>query len=114
MRGKIWRKSLGILLLILFISYQGANTIFMHTHQEGKNLIMHSHPYGKNTPHTHLLGDFFLIHTLTFIAIYYDTPWFKSNIQNLISELLRPQHQIGHPILKKLYTIGFRAPPSNH
>lgn len=111
MKSKNWKKLLSSLFLILFIGYQGTNTIFMHTHQEGNYLITHSHPYGKNTPHAHSLGDFSLIHALAFVAIFNNNPWQKNNTPIFTTELIRPQHRIGRSILKNLYTIGFRAPP---
>ncbi|WP_321436223.1 hypothetical protein [uncultured Bacteroides sp.] len=65
-----------ILLVVLFISYYGGSTFFLHTHETPNGLITHSHPF--KTGHTHSQAGFETIHLLsTILFIVYSIFSFK-------------------------------------
>lgn len=56
-----------ILLVVLFVSYYGGTTLFLHTHQSQFGQVTHSHPF-KNT-HQHTYTEYETIHQLSNIIL---------------------------------------------
>ena len=61
------RKVLGLIFLLLFVSYYSSITLFWHSHKLGYTIIFHSHPFS-NQQHNHTAAQYDLIKILTVTA----------------------------------------------
>lgn len=55
-------KTLSVVMILLFVNFMFANTIFVHTHRiSDSRVVFHSHPYSASSQHTHSESDLSLI-----------------------------------------------------
>lgn len=97
----------GIFLIVLFISYYGCTTAFVHTHHTPYGLITHSHPY--KGPHSHSAPAFMTISILSKILFCTTSIIFISVFLHFIKAIKVICYQFH--IFKHLQQQFLRAPP---
>ena len=96
-----------IMLIVLYISYYGSTTLFIHTHQTPYGPITHSHPF--NGHHNHTKAEYTTICFLSAIAFCISLIFSLDFIRLKFREMLVPE------ILKytciQIIFHSLRAPP---
>ncbi len=113
-RVRKYRIACALSLLVLFCSYTGGITLFMHRHIVGGYTVIHSHPY-KSAPdtaeHTHTAQQFGTIAALSlFIAVAAVAAVCRQIVTRYVSATYSDdvaRHTESRPIRH----YGLRAPP---
>ncbi|MCE5224287.1 MAG: hypothetical protein LLG05_00300 [Porphyromonadaceae bacterium] len=98
-----------VLLILLFVSYYGAVTAFMHTHYSPEyGIITHSHPFSGE--HSHTQTQYETIYSLSNFLSSPQVAFFSACISILIGVIFL----IKSYVLPRLYYAfhSLRAPPS--
>jgi hypothetical protein len=96
-------------LIVLFLNYYAATTVFVHTHETRFGLITHSHPY--KGAHTHTSNAYELLSILTnspFLfssTVFVGAVWFVLRIIRVVY-----RKQLRHQQKKHIFV---RGPPTN-
>ncbi|MDD6209596.1 MAG: hypothetical protein PUB21_03210 [Bacteroidales bacterium] len=111
MEKEKWMNFMKIFFVVLFITYQGGNMLFLHMHNDGSQIVVHSHPYSK-CGHNHSCADFHHIHILSLLAAIYSNGWTVERINPALSKFIPYILTNGHIQPKHYCSSSFRAPPA--
>ena len=118
LKVKYWMgKSVGFILLILFLGYYGAITLFPHSHVVNGVTLVHSHPYklvkgsgSSNLQHTG--NDFMLIQLLSgFITTAFVALFVTLVLRFLLFKIVVKSANVGYAEPGGYHNYSLRAPP---
>lgn len=113
-RLRKYRIAGALTLLMLFCTYAGGITLFMHRHTVGGYAVVHSHPY-KNAPdtaeHTHTAQQFVTIAALSHVAALAAVAALCPSVALPDTPVIFSDGATRHIKSRPVRRYGLRAPP---
>ena len=99
-------------MIVLFVNFMFANTIFMHMHKDvAGHSILHSHPYLPNSSHSHTSNSLDLINAFNSAAISTDVPESLPVLTPQLSYITFDTPWRASTVVEEHTSIGLRGPP---
>lgn len=111
-------KIVKIFLLVLFTSYYGSTTLFIHTHILHNTYIVHSHPFSDGNSkspvtHQHTENQYLIIQALSFFVSTFLMLFFAALLFLCIKQILFLFNRIVVENTDNILQYLLRAPPYN-